>query len=279
MTAATYSINQMLSTTDRTRLEANELALSFYSPLTALGLSIALATLYVGGSIQFAAPQASFLEAIKSAKTAVVAYLPAASSKELAATLDQQHTEQSSPLLKRWLLPQKLAAMRQGTLGKTGPFWDRSLPALRSTNSTDQLRAVVALASGPADVLSQTELDHLRIYLGVSVVQGLTHYMHAAPLISAHPSDFQLLPLAKASGKAHVGPPAANVQLKVLMERDDSEFEGDLVVAGPSLARASEVGSPSKGSEEDWIVQGSEQWFRTGLKAKIERNGVVWLQQ
>lgn len=280
MTAAAYAISQVLSTADRTRLESGELALSYYTPLSALGLSIATAILYAGANINFASSKTPFLDAVKRAKTAAAVYMPAAQAKELAKTLDLQHDQSSSPLLKRQLLPSKLAAMRQGTLGRQGPIWDRSLSALRSSNGTDSLRAIVTFVTNPAEVLTQTELDHLRIYLGASIVQSLTHYMHPAPLTSSHPADFQVLPLAHSTGMAHVGPPAANVQLKVLMNSDDeNQYEGDLVVGGPSLARISELVSPSKTSEDDWIVQGSEQWFRTGLKAKIERNGVVWLQQ
>lgn len=99
-----------------------------------------------------------------------------------------------------------------------------------------------------------------RIALSVPLINCFTHTVVAGPVLASHACDLQELPV---SGKAHMGPPSVNVEIKLTGVDDESvENGGDpvgmMVVRGPSVG----------------VVDGLEDgWVGTGTRFRVQANG------
>ncbi|KAG6821173.1 hypothetical protein H0H93_005393 [Arthromyces matolae] len=173
------------------------------------------------------------------------------------------------PLAKR----QKLAALNEGFMTKES-LWDRLLfdgartSVLGETAST--LRGAV-VSGGP---LSGAIVTPARITLSIPIVNAFTHPLVPGPLFASHPFDLQDFPTLKDSLIAHVGPPAVNIEAK-LIGVDDEKVEtggdptGVLLIQGPPVGKLINgddfVSIPSENDKEGWVS--------TEARAKVQSNG------
>lgn len=192
----------------------------------------------------------------------------------------------------------KLARLRNGYVGPH-MLWDILVyNAAKRNAGLTKIRALVLFSSlsSPSPLLPST-LDQLRAILGVPVMTGLTTDVVVAPLTASHPYDVQ----AQMGTTAHVGPPAPNASLKLIVEGGEAAASAgggiplvgevrsgspyvfrrsrvktvvQLLVSGPSVARPIE-GVKSEAWEEP-RRSGSDDgqaWFRTGKRVELRTNG------
>jgi len=126
------------------------------------------------------------------------------------------------------------------------------------------LRAVIV--TGPVDNAS---LADTRLALSTPVVTSFTHPLVCGAVFASHPLDLQTFAdTSTGPNLAHVGPPAVNIEAKLIsvnevaMERGDNPT-GELLVQGPS------VGLPVPVPE----IETQETWVRTGYGAIVQSNG------
>ncbi|KZT44133.1 hypothetical protein SISSUDRAFT_977041 [Sistotremastrum suecicum HHB10207 ss-3] len=178
----------------------------------------------------------------------------------------------------------KLAQLVAGYLSNT-TFWDRALfnkardLALGPIGSS--LRAVIVsgkhliillyavsiepprLGHVPNDTLTPT-----RLALSINLVASYIHPLVCGAVFASHPLDLQSFAnQPKGPNVAQVGPPAANVEVK-LVNVDEADIESGENPSGELLVRGPSVGRPVPVPEGE-----SDEWVRTGTGAVVRPNG------
>ncbi|KIJ44134.1 hypothetical protein M422DRAFT_67748 [Sphaerobolus stellatus SS14] len=122
--------------------------------------------------------------------------------------------------------------------------------------------------------LETAELENARVAFSVPIVMTYSHPLACGPVLASHPLDLQAFPASMAPGafKAHFGPPAPNVEAKLVRVDDaivdaGADPEGELVLRGPSIAKLW-----SERDEAD-----AEEWVSTGQSARVHTNGTFRL--
>ncbi|GAA6024103.1 hypothetical protein JCM11491_005994 [Sporobolomyces phaffii] len=271
---------------------------TFHHPSTPYGLGLALLAISTSASIYFPAlstdPSSEEIEALFAARTAPAATLIFAPSATLATPLYTVVLEKmigDSAIIIRQCRNGKLRLLREGSVSKT-TIWDTILfKGLRKDLGVHMLRGV--FFAGP---LEQGKLETFRCTFGTPAVSTLVHPFLLAPLSHGHFYDYQRLPppgTVRLTGKekAHVGPPAAGVELKLRGSEDDlaqGRIRGEIFVRSPVLPRPHTLPSsllhtdetlptlpPVPGAKE--AEAGLSQWLRTGIRAEMSTEGVLWL--
>lgn len=257
---------------------------SQYAPTSPLGFAVALTALYHGASLYFgkADSDETIMDDIVKSKATVLLLLPK-SAKAFHQQVNDKFTNVTP--FPNQVYAAKLWALRQGALDRDHPIWDRiSLNKFRRVYGLDRVRTVVVFGQSAEDLLSQSHVDGLRIMLGACVAHGLCHPMHPVPLAVSNMRDFQFMPsqrtayLLSTDEKHHVGPPSANIQLKVKLDdaEDDTKIQGQLLATGPALAKYTpETGTFTAQQERFTTQPDGTIWFKTGLQASIAPNGTV----
>ncbi|PCH38668.1 acetyl-CoA synthetase [Wolfiporia cocos MD-104 SS10] len=177
----------------------------------------------------------------------------------------------------------KFAGVIEGFFTKES-LWDRlvfdSARAQVLGKGAGTVRAVI-VSGGPLEAQS---LVPSRIALSVPLVNTHTHHAIAGPVFATHPLDLQAFPPSPAGSSASssasdayaftylapVGPPAANVEAK-LLGVDDAAIEDGGDPCGTLYVRGPTVGRPL--SAEDGAGDEAERWLETGERAKVAPNG------
>ncbi|GAA5911080.1 uncharacterized protein JCM6883_004263 [Sporobolomyces salmoneus] len=272
---------------------------TFHHPSTPYGLGLALLAISTSASLYYPElsnePTSEEIESIFAARTAPPATLIFAPSSTLATplyTTTLQKMIGDSSFIIRQARNGKLRLLREGSVSKS-TIWDKILfKGLRKDLGLHMLRGV--FFSGP---LEQGKLETFRCTFGTPAVSTLSHPFLLAPLSFGHMYDYQRLPppgLGRLTGKekAHVGSPAVGIELKLRGSEEDiskSRIKGEIFVRSPVLPRPETLPTsllhfdeilptlppaPGAKAEEAKIVS---QWLRTGLKAEISTEGVLWL--
>jgi len=160
-----------------------------------------------------------------------------------------------------------------GSLSDT-TFWDGlgGLSAARRISfgysKTDAWLKCVVVAGGPCP-----ERMHpvSRVALSVPLINAHIEPISTAPILASHPFDLQHFPPSKAEEEmAHVGPPAANVEVK-LMADSDAEVDQNLQdPVGKLYFRGPSVGEPLPALPTGPI---RSEWVDTGRRATVHSNG------
>ncbi|EIN07825.1 acetyl-CoA synthetase-like protein [Punctularia strigosozonata HHB-11173 SS5] len=191
----------------------------------------------------------------------------------------------SSPLAAPLATRHKLAALAEGFVTRDS-LWDRlvfdgaRVGVMGAGAGT--VRAVIALNRG----LAATDLTPARLALSVPFVHAHAHPLVAAPVFASHALDLQAFdePSSGGSGSAHVGPPSANVEAK-LVRVDEAELAsgadpvGDVLVRGPAVGRGVGVGEEGEVAGAVGTETGGEEgWVETGERGRVLTNGTfkVW---
>ena len=203
-----------------------------------------------------------------------------------------------SSLLYSFANRHKMSGLTDGFITKDS-LWDRMVfDDARLTvlgDSANTVRAVVTsggesshgltyILQCPTFFLGPLESSYLtpaRIALSVFLVNSHIHPVAAGPLFASHPIDLQIIPASSQDTGdsfahiAHVGPPSANIEAKLVGVKDESVENGAdpvgmLMVRGPSVSKVLGVGEDSyvevpSSSDEGWVV--------TGERAKVLANG------
>jgi len=126
----------------------------------------------------------------------------------------------------------------------------------------------VVVAGGPCP---ERTFPISRVALSVPLINAHIEAISTAPILASHPFDLQHFPPSKPEEEvAHVGPPAANVEVKLTADSDpevDQTLQdpvGKLLYRGPSIGER--VPALPAGP-----VQG--EWNDTGRRATVHSNG------
>src|SRR5579863_3471620 len=168
----------------------------------------------------------------------------------------------------------KLAGIFEGYFTKES-LWDRLVfDNARTTvfgEGAPSMRAVV-VSDGTVRASLLTEA---RVALSVPLVIAHTHPLVAAPIFASHPYDVQTFAVTSDQEPAHVGPPAVNIEVK-LVDVDDgaveegTDPEGVLHVRGPIVGRMLVATDAPEVNEEP---KTDEPWVSTGNRACVQTNG------
>lgn len=267
---------QLLTSSNIHKLSPKDVILSSYSVLLPFGLGVYLAALYNQCQIEFTsqADPTSLAKALQDSKANLL-FLSSTQSKALADHLSKDFQKNSSFYTRGSIWSSKLTALRNGQISRSHPIWDSSfspLSQLRAQNNLTNLRAVLTFTSSPQEALTQSQVDVLRVLIGVPVISGTLHCMAPTPLTATIMHDYQAL--SPKHEKMHVGPPVNNVQIKLSLDKEEGdEMIGELLVDGPGTARLSGKGLQDYGNS--FASDGG--WLKTGWKAEIRPNGTVRL--
>ncbi|KAF8634354.1 hypothetical protein AX15_000965 [Amanita polypyramis BW_CC] len=169
------------------------------------------------------------------------------------------HEEASKSYLYSLAMRHKKSGIAEGFVSKES-LWDRLVfdgaRAKILGEGAGTLRSVI-VGEG---FLAGDKQTKSRIALSVPLISCFTHAVVAGPVLSSHAYDLQALPV---SGKAHVGPPSVNVEVKLTGVDDEAvEKGGDPV--GMAVVRGPSVGA----------VDGLEDgWAATGTRFRVQANG------
>jgi long-chain acyl-CoA synthetase len=73
--------------------------------------------------------------------------------------------------------------------------------------------------------LSEGFFPRARLALSVPILNAHIEEISTAPVFASHPFDLQHFPLSSPDEVAHVGPPGANVEVKLIAVDHDSEVD------------------------------------------------------
>ncbi|KAM0792439.1 hypothetical protein ACM66B_005116 [Microbotryomycetes sp. NB124-2] len=186
----------------------------------------------------------------------------------------------------------KLRLLRKGVL-KNDTFWDKILfNGVRKDSRAIKLRAM--FLEGESE---QARLESFRTILGQPCVATKAHAFLLAPLSAAMLYDLQRLPRPGSEEVdmrevAHVGPPTAGVEIKLLGKEEEIQrgrVRGELLVRSPLLPSITSIPSALLLEEEELpqlppYPGGSSssedglKWLRTGVRAELAPEGVLWLE-
>ncbi|GAA5951745.1 hypothetical protein JCM3765_003104 [Sporobolomyces pararoseus] len=276
---------------------------TFHHPSTPYGLGLALLAISTSASLYFpqlsTEPSSEEIESLFATRSAPAATLIFAPSSTLATplyTLTLKKMIGDSSFIIRQARNGKIRLLREGSVSKS-TIWDTILfKGLRKELGLHMLRGV--FFSGP---LEQGKLETFRCTFGTPAVSTLSHPFLLAPLSHGHFYDYQRLPppgVFRLTGKekAHVGPPSAGVEIKLRGSEEEIEkgrIRGEIFIRSPVLPRPQTLPSsliytddilptlpPVPGSkEEEELGKNLSQWLRTGIKAEISTEGVLWLNE
>lgn len=137
----------------------------------------------------------------------------------------------------------------------------------------------VVSANSSIGPLENQSLTPSRIALSVPLVNAYTHPLVSGPVLASHPLDLQTFPNEQTSSSrsaaenytftyvAPVGPPAVNVEAKLVEIQEDAVENGSDPV-GVLLVRGPSVGTPI--GMEDAL---DEAWAVTEDRARVLPNG------
>jgi long-chain acyl-CoA synthetase len=173
----------------------------------------------------------------------------------------------------------KRSALASGFVSKDG-LWDRLvLDTARAEVMRTGAGTVRGIIIGGAP-LSAESLVPARIALSVPLVHVHAHPAVAGPVTASHALDVQVFPVGSGEFKdvAHAGPPAINVEAKLVGVDDDSvekgeDPAGELLVRGPSVARVEVVGEEQDVSASSLAADGEQEWLKTEERARVMTNG------
>lgn len=174
---------------------------------------------------------------------------------------------------------QKSVALAAGAVSKD-TIWDSLVfgPARRAALGPmgASLRAVV-LSGGPVDAVT---LPAARIALSTPIVNTFQHPAVLGPVFGSHPLDVQSFPPVSGdlvSELAHVGPPATNIEVKIVGIKD-ADTEGPTPLVGDLLFRGPTIGTAGLGerrsSDDDWLPSGEVAAVQPNGSFKIVPRGV-----
>lgn len=200
----------------------------FHHPSTPYGLGLALLAITTSASIYFpllsnepTSEEIESLFATRSAPSATLIFAPSSTLATPLYTVVLRKMIGDSALIIRQARNGKLRLLREGSVSKK-TIWDKLLfTGLRKELGLHMLRG--AFFAGP---LEQAKLETFRCAFGTPAVSTLAHPFLLTPASHAHFYDYQRLPppgVARLTGKekAHVGPPAAGIELKLRGSEDD----------------------------------------------------------
>ncbi|KZV90421.1 acetyl-CoA synthetase-like protein [Exidia glandulosa HHB12029] len=175
-----------------------------------------------------------------------------------------------SGALKPFAWRQKNAALAAGALSRD-TVWDKLVfaPARRAALGPmgTTMRAVV-LSGGPLDAVT---LPAARIALSTPIVNTFQLPSVMGPVFGSHPADVQTFPPVAGdivSELAHVGPPATNVEVKIVGIKD-ADHDTNVPIVGDMLFRGPTIGTPGLGERR----AAEDEWIRSGEVAAVQPNG------
>ncbi|GAA5958671.1 hypothetical protein JCM21900_001547 [Sporobolomyces salmonicolor] len=272
---------------------------SFHHPSTPYGFGLALFGVFTSASLSFpplpAEPTFEDVEAVfanRSSPSATLVFAPSFLLVQPLYTLILKKMLGDSSFIIRHARDGKLRLLREGSVSKQ-TIWDSMLfKGIRQDLTLHMLRAV--FFDGPVE---QSKLETFRCALGVPTVSLLSHTFLLAPLSAGNLWDVQRLPPPGTTAltgkeKAHVGPPATNVEIKLRGDEEEiatGRMRGEILLRSPLLPHPNSLPSPllyidrllpqlppypgTSASEED----NSSKWLRTGIKAEMGTEGTLWL--
>lgn len=191
----------------------------------------------------------------------------------------------SSSTFGGWAWARKLVELASGSLSDS-TIWD-TLGSLSSSrrlalgwSSSEPWIKAVVVAGGPSQELT---FPTSRLALSVPLINAHIEGLSTAPVFASHPFDLQHFPPEEPEDvlevlvddeMAHVGPPGANVEVKIGARKKDEEVDaekgkdpmGKLFYRGPS------VGVLVPESEQAKILK-NDGWVDSGLFARVHSNG------
>ncbi|KAM0753777.1 Proteophosphoglycan 5 [Meredithblackwellia eburnea MCA 4105] len=282
------------------RPSINDTILSFHHPSTPYGLGIALLAIYTSAAISLPSlpdevSSAQVLDALKT-PSAAPPTLVFAPSKRFATPLYRAFLEAmlgDSQFVITRARDSKLSLLREGVISQS-TFWDKALFShVRKDTGLVKIRQLVLEGQ-----VEQNRLDFFRIACGVPVQTTLRHAFFLGPLSSSFMYDFQRLPPPglkdeeiTTSEISHVGAPVAGVEVKLRGLESDiaaGRISGEILVRSPMLPPPDSL-PPSLLITDDLLPalpaypgrppadESAPRWLRTGLRAEMGTEGVLWL--
>jgi long-chain acyl-CoA synthetase len=178
---------------------------------------------------------------------------------------------------KSWLFPlawrHKVAGILEGYLTKES-LWDRLVfddarSSVLGEAALSTRAVIVSDGTVPARLLTPA-----RVAFSVPLVIAHTHALVSAPILASHPHDMQTFALTSDTELAHVGPPAVNIEVKLVGVDDEAvERGGDpsgvLHIRGPIVGQALTLTEDEEDAPKD-----DGPWVSTGDQARVQTNGV-----
>ncbi|KAN0127527.1 acetyl-CoA synthetase-like protein [Lactarius tabidus] len=265
-------------------LSALDTIISAHSLSTAFGRTIAYTALYDGTS--FATLESSKVftlgigpeDPIDDVKSTQALGLPPATLYFLKPThMEAVVNAIVSSAKKSWLFPlawrHKVAGILEGYLTKES-LWDRLVfddarSSVLGEAALSTRAVIVSDGTVPARLLTPA-----RVAFSVPLVIAHTHALVSAPILASHPHDMQTFALTSDTELAHVGPPAVNIEVKLVGVDDEAvERGGDpsgvLHIRGPIVGQALTLTEDEEDAPKD-----DGPWVSTGDQARVQTNGV-----
>ncbi|GAA5933013.1 uncharacterized protein JCM15063_002270 [Sporobolomyces koalae] len=271
---------------------------TFHHPSTPHGFGLALLAISTSASLSFPPlsdePSSDEVETILTSRSAPPATLIFSPSKTFATPLYKVALEKmigDSGFIIKLARNGKLRLLREGSVSKK-TLWDSILfKGLRKDLGVHMLRGM--FFDGP---LEQGKLETFRCAFGIPAVSTLSHACLLSPLSHGNLYDYQRLPppgVVRLTGKekAHVGPPATGIELKLRGNEDEistGRVRGELYIRSPVLPRPESLPldllhtdvthatlPPIPGTKSDSAP--ISQWLKTGVQAEMATEGVLWI--
>jgi long-chain acyl-CoA synthetase len=175
----------------------------------------------------------------------------------------------------------KRSALSAGFISKDS-LWDRLvLDAARADvmgAGAGTVRGVIVASGTMTGAIVVDTLVPAQVALSVPLVRVHAHPAVVGPATASHALDVQMFPPqgGKFANVAHGGPPAINVEAKLIGVDDEAvekggDPEGELWLRGPSVAKVEVIGEETHHDEK---ADGEEgEWLNTGEQAKVITNG------
>ncbi|KDQ59521.1 hypothetical protein JAAARDRAFT_33097 [Jaapia argillacea MUCL 33604] len=270
--------------------------LSAHSLSTAFGRAVAYTAIYEGTSFGTVGNSAIFrmdgteptrdikdlTSSSSSLPSPTILFIFPSHLRSLTISIISRAKSHASSLLFPMAWRHKLSAISEGFLSKGG-LWDRLVfeGARQGVvgEGAGSFRGIV-VAGGPVDSVLLTPA---RIALSVPLVNAHIHPLVSGPVMATHLLDLQSFvdptpqvearPEPTTEDVAHVGPPAINIEVKLVGVDDDAveagaDPEGEVFVKGPSVGSGVGVDGENRvGGEEE------EGWVSLEERARVLTNG------
>lgn len=246
----------------RQRLNPSDLVLPADSLTHTYHLCQILGTLYTHASLALtpaANPHLPFSLATRGISPTIILASPA--------TLLDHHTSQTANLtstLQSLLHTTHTQTLQAGRLPSDTWLFRLLAPSTTaSANKPGTLRLILtphrlAVPASDSPTLSSTQLSDLRLLTQTRIVYALTHPAVAGAIAQTNVFDYRR---DDGQGPAHFGVPVSSVEVRLRSDVDDdvagNRPKGEMVVAGPAVARKAEDG---KG--EGVVGVGVKAWVR-----------------
>ncbi|KAF8590544.1 acetyl-CoA synthetase-like protein [Ramaria rubella] len=261
-------------------ISSSDTLLSMFSLRSAFGRSIIYTALYEGANIitrpaplQFeddSTPTSELSQLLQTCEGSAISpsilFLTPSQFKPLTSSI--LRAASSNPLF-GLALRHKLSDLQEGFVTKVS-FWDNLFLKGARTKSLGKLEATLRGIVVSGGRLETAAMEPARVAFSVPIVSAYSHPLVCGPVMASHPLDLQSFPGDSEPHftVAHVGPPATNVEVKLVGVLDSSvekggDPTGDLLVRGPSVALA--LPAPVNSNTEGWVPMDQ--------KARVQTNG------